>query len=174
MRPIAEVVDSCLAEMEPHKLFTWEDWWEQIAQNGPAPRSKTFAYAQFIDQRNKVKQHVNCELEKRKAPERLVCPGEGMGVFLVNESDVAEITTDKRIRKIVSTFESSQKQMSLLAQSKRLSEPDKTMLIRIAGLVELQQTSMIGTMARMRSLPAASKKRLLKHLGVVENKAKKS
>jgi hypothetical protein len=159
--------------MKPHALFSWEDWWVQIVKDGEAPRHKTYAYSQFIDKRNKIKQQVNKELEKRKRPERLMCPGVGAGVYLVDEADVAELTTDQRIRKIVNTFENSQKQMSLLAASSRLSESDKSMLLRIAGLVELQQTSMIGTMARMKSLPPASKKRLLKHLGVVDKKNRK-
>lgn len=166
MRPIAEITEDCKRSMKPHELWSWQKWWEVIVQDGEMPTAKTFAYAMFIDKRSKVKQKVNKELERQKTPERLQCPGNGQGIYLVNEEDVAEITSDKRVRKIVSCFEISQKEMMRLSVCERISGEDKRMLSRLSSLIELQQNTMIGTMAKMRSLPPSTKKRLLKKLGV--------
>lgn len=165
MRPIAEITKEC-KKMNPHELWSWEKWWEVIVQDGEVPTAKTFAYAKFIEKRSKVKLQVNNELERQKTPERLQCPGGGQGIYLVNEEDVAEITSDKRVRKIVSCFEKSQKEMTRLAVCEKISGEDKKMLSRLSSLIELQQNTMIGTMSKMRSLPPATKKRLLKHLGL--------
>jgi len=166
MRPLAEITDNCLEYMKPHELWSWEDWWEKVIKNGEIPSRKTYAYEKFIDERNKIKININNELKRRKVPERLMCPGSGQGIYLVCEDDVAEITADKRVRKIVSTFEISHKEMSLLAVCNKISEEDKKMLLRLSDMVELQQNTMIGTMSKMRSLPPATKKRLLKKLGI--------
>jgi len=166
MRPIAEVTDDCLTKMETHKLFSWDNFWTHVVKNGPVPASRTYGYYKYILKRNHLKQSINKELAKRKCPERLMCPGQNQGVYLVGEDDVAEIIVDKRVRKIVSSFEISHKEMSLLAQGKGISNEDKKMLERVSSMVELQQNTMIGTMAKMRSLPPATKKRILKHLGV--------
>lgn len=152
--------------MKPHELWSWQKWWEVIVQNGEAPTHKTFAYAKFVEKRSKIKQQIDKELERQKVPERLQCPGGGQGIYLVNEEDVAEITSDKRVRKIVNCFEKGQKEMTRLAVCERISGEDKRMLSRLSGLIELQQNTMIGTLAKMRSLPPATKKRLLKKLGI--------
>ena len=166
MRPIAEMTDSCLELMAPHQIFDWDEWWIGVIQNGSVPRRKTFLYSEYIDLRNKVKQQINTELTRRKRPERLICPGHGKGIYLINESDVAEVTADGRIRKIVLCFQKGHREMALLAECTTLIEDDRKMLERLSGLVELQQNTMVGTMAKMRSLPPATKARLLKHLGV--------
>lgn len=166
MRPIAEITDNCLEMMSPHELFSWEDWWGKVIKNGDVPRHKTYAYTKYIQKRNYVKIVINKELQSRKRPERLVCPGAGQGVYLVCETDVAELTVDIRVRKIVSTFEIGSKEMRSLSLCEKISGEDKRMLSRLGGLIELQQNTMIGTMAKMKSLPPATKKRLLKHLGL--------
>lgn len=166
MKPIAEVTDACLRKMSSHKLFSWDNWWTHIVKNGPVPASKTYGYYKYIMARNEIKQSVNKELGRRKCAERLMCPGQNQGIYMVDEKDVAEITVDKRVRKIVSSFGISHREMMLLAQGKRISDEDRKMLERISTMVELQQNTMIGTMSKMRSLPAATKQKLLKHLGV--------
>lgn len=166
MRPIAEMADRCLSLMKPHELWSWDKWGGQIMGNGSIPSRKTYAYDKFIQKRLQAKAQINTELKRRKAPERLFCPGSGQGIYLVNEEDVSEITSDKRVRRIVSCFTKGRKEMASLATCRRISNEDKKMLLRLGGLIELQQNTMVGTMAKMRSLPPATKKRLLKHLGV--------
>lgn len=168
MRPIAEITENCKRLMKPHELWSWQKWSEIILKDGEVPRNKTYTYQKWIEKRSKIKLQVNKELERQKVPERLQCPGGGQGIYLVNEEDVAEITSDKRVRKIVSCFEKSQKEMTRLAICERISGEDKRMLNRLSGLIELQQNTMIGTLSKMRSLPPATKKRLLKKLGIKE------
>jgi hypothetical protein len=166
MRPINEIVDDCIKMMKPHEIFSWESWWVDVIKNGEVPSVNTFKYAKFIEKRCKIKQQVDIEFIRRKLPYRLICPGAGQGIYLVNEKDVAEMTADSRIRKIVNCFKKGHKIMSQLSLCKGISSEDSKMLERLSALVELQQNTMIGTMAKMRSLPPATKKRLLKHLGV--------
>jgi len=166
MRPIAEITDDCESHMKPHELFGWENWWEKIIKNGSAPTHKTHAYHKWLERRSKLKNNINKELSKRKSPNRLICPGAGQGIYLVCEKDVAEITAESRVRKIVCCFEKSHKEMTLLANCNKISGEDKKMLNRLSDLIELQQNTMVGTMSKMRSLPPGTKKRLLKHLGI--------
>ena len=166
MKPIAEITDNCENMMKPHDLFSWEKWWEDVIQNGSTPAHKTYAYEKWIKARTYIKGDINKELVRRKSPNRLVCPGAGKGIYLVNEEDVAEITSDTRVRKIVNCFEKGHSEMKMLAGCHKISVEDKNMLTRLSDLVELQQNTMIGTMSKMRSLPPDTKKRLLKHLGV--------
>lgn len=166
MRPLSEMTDNCLRLMNPHRLWSWEYWWTKIVKNGEVPSRKTFAYEKFIQKRAKIKNDINKELQRQQKPERLLCPGVGQGIYLVNEKDVAELTVDKRVRRIVNCFIKSQKDMVQLAVCERISGDDKRMLSHLSGLIELQQNTMIGTMAKMRSLPPATKKRLLKRLGI--------
>lgn len=166
MRPIAEITDDCENKMTPYELFSWEKWWENIIQNGTVPAHKTLLYHLWIRKRSYLKADINKELARRKSPNRLMCPGAGKGIRLVNEIEVAEITSDTRIRKIVNCFEKGHNEMKMLAGCHKISVEDKKMLTRLSDLVELQQNTMIGTMSKMRSLPPATKKRLLKHLGL--------
>ena len=166
MRPISEIVDDCLEKMKPHKLFSWEDWWTDVVKDGPTPSNKTYAYWVWIRKRNDIKQEADKELARRKRPERFICPGCNQGIYLVGKEDVAEIKADVRVRKIVNCFITAHKEMFQLSLSSGLSDVDKKMLERVSSLVELQQNTMIGTLAKMRSLPPATKKKLLKHLGV--------
>lgn len=166
MRPIAEITDDCENKMNPHDLFAWEKWWEDIIKNGTSPAHKTYAYQKWIKNRSDVKRQINKELSRRKSPNRLICPGAGKGIYLVCEDDVAELTADTRVRKIVNCFERGHNEMKMLAGCYKISVEDKKMLTRLSDLVELQQNTMIGTMSKMRSLPPDTKKRLLKHLGL--------
>jgi len=166
MRPINEIVDDCLNLMKSHEIFSWEEWWEKVVKDGSTPARKTYRYKCWIDDRNKLKKQIQKELEKRKRPERLMCPGQNQGIYLVNENDVAEITADYRVRKIVNCFINGHNEMNLLSLCPKLSDEDKKMLERLSSLVELQQNTMIGTMSKMRSLPPATKQRLMKHLGI--------
>ena len=166
MRPIAKVTDDCEKRMKPHELFSWEDWWVKIIKNGNVPAHKTYAYQKWTSRRCEAKDFINKELLRRKSPNRLMCVGAGQGIYLVCEDDVAELTADKKVRKIVRCFENSHKEMIGLACCEKISGEDKRMLSRLSSLIELQQNTMIGTMAKLRSLPPATKKRLLKHLGV--------
>lgn len=166
MRPIAEITDDCENKMRPHDLFSWEIWWKNIIKNRSFPPHKTYAYQKWIADRSYVKIQINKELSRRKSPNRLICPGAGKGIYLVCEDDVAELTADTKVRKIVNCFEKGHKEMKLLAGCSKISTEDKKMLNRLSDLVELQQNTMIGTMSKMRSLPPDTKRRLLKHLGI--------
>lgn len=169
MKPLAEVVDRCLNLMRTGELLAWDEWWINVVQDSPVPHHKSWEYYKFIMLRNRVKKSINKELEARRLPERLMCVGNGEGVYLVNETgehNVADTTIHKRICKIVRTFEISHKEMEKLAICQRISSEDRKALTRTSDLVELQQNTMIGTMAKMKSLPPASKTRLLKSLGI--------
>ncbi|MCK5016911.1 MAG: hypothetical protein KAS32_07545 [Candidatus Peribacteraceae bacterium] len=166
MRPIAEVTDDCESKMKPKDLFSWDEWWEDVIKNGTTPAHKTLAYHLWIKERSYIKGDINKELVRRKSPNRLICPGGGKGIYLVCEDDVAELTADTRVRKIVNCFEKGHSEMKMLAGCHKISVEDKKMLTRLSDLVELQQNTMIGTMSKMRSLPPDTKKRLLKHLGI--------
>jgi hypothetical protein len=159
-------MDDCEKLMKPHELFTWDSWWENIVKAGEIPKRRTYLDQIWMEDRRHLKRHINKELAKKKSPNRLICLGHGRGIYLVCEKDVAEITADMRIRKIVDCFELSNKEMIELAKCNKISEIDRKMLNRLGDLVELQQNTMIGTMSRMKSLPPSTKKRLLKHLGV--------
>ena len=166
MRPISEIVDDCLGLMKPDKLFSWEEWWTNVVKNGQTPSYKTYAYWVWIRRRNDLKQEADRELARRKRPERLICPGCNQGIYLVGKDKVAEIKADSRVRKIVSCFIRSHKEMSQLSLCSGISDKDRKMLERISSMVELQQNTMLGTIAKMKSLPPATKKRILKHLGL--------
>ena len=165
MRPIADIADDCEKYMKPHELFSWEEFWINIAKNGGTPAHKTFAYSKWVEERCRLIRDINKEYTRRKSPSRMICPGSSRGVYRVSEEDVAEITADIRVRKIVNCFEKSHKEMGLLSVCNKISISDRKMLKRLSGMVELQQNTMIGTMAKMKSLPLETKKRLLKKLG---------
>ena len=171
MRPIAEVTDDCEKEMKPHELFSWENWWTDVIKNGEIPARKTYKHEKWIMQRSKLKQKINKELERRKSPNRLICPGGGQGIYIVNEMDVAEITADEGVRKIIRCFEKRDKEIFGLLSAMKISIENKRMLSRLRNMFELQQSTIIGMIANMRSLPPATKKRILKHLGIENKKA---
>ena len=169
MKPLAEVVDRCLIMMKPNQLFDWEKWWTNIVQDGEAPCNKSWEYYKFIMKRNRLKKSINKEFEARRLPERLMCVGNGKGVYLINElgeHNVADTTIHKRVCKIVRSFEISHKEMTKLAHCQRLSPEDQKALLRTSDLMELHGNTMIGTIAKIKSLPAPTKTRLLKSLGI--------
>lgn len=165
MKPIAEMTKGVLDLMKPHQLWPWENWARRIMGNGSLPARKTYGYELFIRERLEAKASINKELERMKRPERLFCAGPGEGVYLVNEIDVADLVIGKSVIKIIRSFETGHKRTRNLAGCERISAEDRRMLNRVSVLVELQNNTMIGTIARMKSLPPATKKRLLKKLG---------
>jgi len=175
MKPLTEVVDRCLSMMKPHKLFDWAEWWTNVVEEGETPRNKSYEYYKFIMKRNRLKKSVNKELEARRLPERLICVGNGKGVYLVNETgehNVADTTIHKRVCKIVRAFEISHKEMTKLAHCQRLLPEDQKALLRTSDLMELHGNTIIGTIAKIKALPPATKTRLLKSLGI-DTKSKK-
>lgn len=165
MKPIGEMTDNCLQLMKPNKLWEWDKWWTNVVKNGQVPTRKTYAYQKWIEKRSKETARINLELTRRNRPERLLCPGAGQGIYLVNEDEVAEKILDYRIRRVVSAVEKSHNQMRLLAHCPKLKSEDAHMLSRMSDMFELQSNTLIGSIAKMRSLPPATKKRLLKKLG---------
>lgn len=166
MRPIAEETNDCLEIMKPNELWEWDKWWTDVVKNGEVPTKKTFKYQKWIEKRCKEVARINLELRRRNRPERLLCPGGGQGVYLVNEDEVAEKITDRRIRRVVNSIENSHKEMRSLSRCPKLKDEDARMLSRLSDMLELQSNTLIGSIAKMRSLPPATKKRLLKHLGM--------
>lgn len=166
MRPVGEMTDSCLLLMKPNELWGWDKWWIDVCKNGEVPRRKTYAYQKWIEKRSKEMGRINLELLRRNRPERLFCPGAGQGIYLVNEDEVAEKILDYRIRRVVNTVEKSHNQMRALSRCPKLKPEDARMLSRMSDMLELQSNTLIGSIAKMRSLPPATKKRLLKKLGI--------
>ena len=166
MDSLCKIVDRCLKLMKPYQMFPLEKWWEEIIRDGEVPPHKSYKYQKWISKRCRLKNSVNKELERRKRPERLMFIGHGEGIRLVDENEVGEITVDRRVRKIISIFERGQKEMVRLAICDKMSTEDRTMLTDMARMIELQQNTIIGTMAKMPSLPEPTKKRILKHLGI--------
>lgn len=175
MRPISDITNDCLKMMKPHELFTWEKLWEKIFRNGEAPARKTKAYYTWLQERSREKNRINDELIRRKAPQRLIPVGHGQGVYLVNEEDVAEITIDKRARKMMGTFKRGRREMKNFIECDAISAEDKKMLIGMSGLIELQQDTMTVAIAKMPCLPEPTKKRLYKSIGIdVKTPARKN
>lgn len=166
MDSLCKVVDRCLKHMKPYQLYSWEQWWEKFIQDGDVPRHQSYKYQKWLERRVREKNSINKELERRKQPQRLILVGHGEGIQLVDENEVSEITVDKRVRKIVSTFERGRKEMVCLAVCEKISTEDRTMLTDMGRMIELQQNTIIGTMGKMPSLPEPTKKRILKHLGI--------
>ena len=166
MRPIEKIVNDCLKKMKAYKLFTFDKWWEDVVGAGSVPSRKSFAHYKWLEKRAILKNSVNRELQNRTRPARLLFVGGGQGVYLVDEKEIATLTVDKRVRRMMSCFENGAKQMRALALCEKISDTDKAMLKDVYGYFELQENTIIGTMAKMKSLPEPSRTRLLKKLGV--------
>jgi len=166
MKSLTEMTDKCIKMMKPHVLWDWEKWWVTITGDDDVPGSKTFAYHVWMKKRCELKDKINKEMRARKMPETLMCTGLGEGIYLVNQEDIAEMTVTRRMRTIIASFEKSQKEMRLLTTCERLSPVDRKMLTGLGSMIELQENTMIGTMSKLKSLPAPAKKILFKKLGL--------
>ena len=160
MRPITEITDLCLSGMKPHKLWSWEEWWAEIVDD-IAPKKNTWAYHKWIAKRNQVKNQVNKELGKFLLAERLICVGEGKGLFLVDKVDVAGITIEQKVSRFMGHVEGANKVLQELATAKVLSDADKKMCLRVCGVFELQGNALLGTVVKMKSLPKPLRKSII-------------
>lgn len=173
MKPLCEIVDRCLRLMKPYQIFSWEDWWEKVIQDGEVPTCKTAKHYKWIEKRLRAKNSINKELERRNRPERIIPVGYGQGVYLIDEKEVAPHTVDRRVRRIVGCVETGQKEMRGLEACPELPDKDKAMVKNVNGVLALWQNTILGTLAKL-DLQEDTKKRLMKHLGLPAAKEKKS
>ena len=164
MKPIAEMVDRCLELMKPSVHYSWREWYEDIILAGAAPGKNTVAFHNWSNTRSKIKHKINRELLARKRPERLQCVGNGRGIFLLDASIVATVTAEEGVRKLISCFEYRKQAYLELATCTDLKLDDKKMLKRLGSFVDLQESTILGMIAKMKSLPTKMRTRLIADL----------
>jgi len=174
MRPINEIADDCLRLMKPHQNYSNYEWWENIIKNGEAPRKGTVKYYQWMQERSRTKDAANKYFERKRLPERLMFVGHGDGIYLVDEEDVIEITTDQRARKVLNVFKKGSEVMKGFIACERLSTEDRELAQDMKGFFNLTANSILGTMLRMKSLPESTKKTISKRLGIKLPRVKKN
>jgi hypothetical protein len=170
MDSLTAIVDRSLAKMKPHDLWSWDKMGTDIFNNGEVPARKTYAYQKWIELRNAMKKRINRELAHRNRPERLICAGQGKGVYLINEEDVAQHCSEKHLRRAVTVFEGGKQEFDTFTKAVQVSLEDKKAMRRLSVMFELQCNTMLGSVANMKSLPAPIKKYLLKKLGLTKKK----
>ena len=160
MKPLTETVDLCLAKMKHREVWTWEKWWRLLG--GTVPHRNTWAYHEWLEHRSKEKMRINRELAKFLQAERLICVGGGQGLYLVDKSEVTDITVEQKVTRFINHLENAEKTLQALATAKSLSSADIQTCLRMSSLFELQGNALLGTVAKMRSLPEPIRKKLKK------------
>lgn len=173
MKPVAELADCCIRKMPLEKHFSWANWWTEIVGEKEYPNNKTWAYHNIIYDRNRTKHHLNREFGRRQVAYRLVCLGHGKGLKLVGKNTVADETIKSGTQRIVSSYKTGIKAWMILSQASNLSLEDRKKLRRLGQFMELQESTAIGQLLRLRSLPESTKKLLKQTLGL-DGKKKKS
>ncbi len=165
MKPLTEITDLCLSKMKPDQIWTWEKWWKEIV-GLDLPLGKSWAMHKWIELRNRIKGEVNRELARFMQAERLMCVGEGKGLYMVSGKEIADVMVEKKVLKFISHVERANEVLDVLSKAKNMSLTDKNTCKKMAGAFQMQGNALIGTMGQMRSLPKPLKKTILKKLGV--------
>jgi len=165
MRTIDEITDHVLKKMKPKKEWPWRDWWTEFIQDGPVPGKKTLQYRKFIDKRLHIKNQINHELAKRQLAVRLMCVY-SKGLYLEDENHIAKTFIEDKSKKVANAVKSAIVNLDEISRAIELSVEDKKLLLRVISAFEFEQSALVGTFARMRSLTTTVKKQILSNFGV--------
>lgn len=165
MRTIDEITDDVLKKMKPRKEWLRQAFWIKFVQDGPVPKENTLQYKRFIKKCLSIKNKINRELANRKLAVRLRCKY-GKGFYLEDENHIAKTSVKEGSKKFASLFKRTILTLNELSQADDLPDEDRRLLLRVTSGFELNQSAMIGTFTRMRSLTAIQKKDILSIFGV--------
>lgn len=165
MRTIDKITDHVLKKMKPRKQWSWQDWWMEFVQDGPVPGEKTLRYKTFIAKRLIIKDRINRQLAKDHLAVRLKCKY-GKGLYLEDKNHIAKTSIKERSKRFANLFKTTIVVLDEISCAHDLPDEDRKLLLRFTGAFELNQSALIGTFTRMRSLTAAQKKEILSILGV--------
>lgn len=165
-RPIEDLAIECLDKMKPKQIWTFRDWWEKVLLLGTLPHKKTYEYMLWATQkRGKVYDSINKYYILHGLATRLICVGNGEGVYLVDAESLVEVVLDRRVRRCISMFKNGMKQFHQIKESDEINTKHKHIMTAAEGWLGMIQTTALGTFAQL-PITAALKQTILKELGI--------